>query len=120
MGYLSHDVTAVNSNLLLRIPKMPERKIQLTPEQELELMQGIFYMVLDVAPEAQERFEKGDGVYFSEQIRKDELVPVKWRQMVKKGPEDDLATKEDVEYDVMYLHSSRVKCVRRGLYKDDV
>ena len=63
---LTHEFKPMNAYVLLRIPKQPKKPITLTPEQDLELAQGLFFMVIAVSDEAEARVSPGDGVFFPE------------------------------------------------------
>jgi hypothetical protein len=106
---------------------MPKKPIILTPEQELELAQDMFFMVIDVSEEASNRVAPGDGVYFSEPVGDMERIPVQWMQKVDEKTKDLIKDEENevddddmIAYDTVVKHVSRLLGVRKQMYKDEI
>lgn len=102
------DYIPLNNYVLLKIPKRQSGKIQLSPEQEREAMGTLFMEVLAVSDSAREQgIGVGDGAYFFGDIRKEQLIPLKYLE--EKG-------KEQVEYDVMQIPVHSLQGIKKRQY----
>jgi len=133
---LTADFVPMNGFVLLRGPKKTKRPVQLTDEQELELVSKLYFEVMAVSEEASKRVEVGDGVYFAEDISEHHIVPVKAIETVEVEKEievidpkqiaiDGKTTKkviktgetEELEHTLIVMHIARLVGCIKGMYK---